>query len=237
MKFSLLNLFLALTAIAAIVGLYSARQANVEAARRYEKEIAELEADHEYVAAENKYLRQELGCLTITEPTKLHAVKVRTDQPKTWSYRVHLPEGRQYYFACQINLLPLGGAPPLVANPPGPNTIGSLGNNSVCIGRPPGKYIVTLSINLVDNKWKYRMNVRKSGDAGDGSVSGSVIEDVDGKWPMLKGAIASQGVFNQTEISLDKSPLVLLNFRVMNGGVISSRRSKQGCMLWVGTSD
>ena len=39
------------------------------------------------------------------------------------------------------------------------------------------------------------MNVRKSGDAGDGSVSGSVIEDVDGKWPMLKGAIASQGVF------------------------------------------
>ena len=94
MKFSLLNLFMALTAIAAIVGLYSARQANVEAARRYEKEIAELKADHEYVAAENKYLRQELGCLTITEPTKLHAVKVRTDQPKTWSYRVHLPEGR-----------------------------------------------------------------------------------------------------------------------------------------------
>ena len=42
MKFSLLNLFMALTAIAAIVGLYSARQANVEAARRYEKEIAEL---------------------------------------------------------------------------------------------------------------------------------------------------------------------------------------------------
>ena len=101
MKFSLLNLFVALTAIAAIVGLYSARQANVEAARRYEKEIAELKADHEYVAAENKYLRQELGCLTITEPTKLHAVKVRTDQPKTWSYRVHLPEGRQYYFACR----------------------------------------------------------------------------------------------------------------------------------------
>ena len=92
---------MALTAIAAIVGLYSARQANVEAARRYEKEIAELKADHEYVAAENKYLRQELGCLTITEPTKLHAVKVRTDQPKTWSYRVHLPEGRQYYFACR----------------------------------------------------------------------------------------------------------------------------------------
>lgn len=165
MKFSILNLLLVLTAIAVAIGLYCSRKASIEASARYEAVIAGLAADQSKLEIENKQLRQEVGALTITEPKKIHAIRLKSIQPRTWSYRVHLPKGRQYYFACQINSLPLTSVPPSVENPPGPSTIGSITENSTGIGRPAGEYIVTLSVNVADGKWKYRLDVRKAGNA------------------------------------------------------------------------
>ena len=226
MKFSVLNLLMILTAIAFAIGLYSSNRAR-----------AKLEAERETLLAENKALRTELGCLTINDPEKLHAINVRTEEARKWSYRVLLPEGRNYYFACQINALPLASAPPPVAKPPSPTTIRTLRTNSVAIGRSHGEYIVTLSIDLESGDWKYRMSVRKAGEAGDGVTGGSSINDVDGKWPEVRESVATGGVYNQREISLENSPLVLLDHRAMNDGVTVSNNSNQGCMLWVGAAN
>ena len=58
-----------------------------------------------------------------------------------------------------------------------------------------------------------------------------------GKWPAVEDAIGASGVVNQTEISPDESPLVLLDLRAMNGNITSSSDSSEGAMLWVGPSD
>ena len=78
------------------------------------------------------------------------------------------------------------------------------------------------------------MNVRKTGDAGDGATGGSIIKDSDGMWPNVEQWNSTEGVSNQVELELDKSPLVLLNHRAMNGNVKNSMDSDQGAMLWVG---
>lgn len=238
-----------LTVIAAVFGIYSSRRANIEMARQYDTVIAELKADRDAIARENRKLNEELSCLTIIHPDKLHAVKVKTYEARTWSYRVYLPKGRQYYFACQVNSLPLANALPAVTNPPDPKSIGLIDKNSTAIGRPHGEYIVTLSVGLIENQWKYSMDVRKPDVASTGAVgtsvvkgpssstSTSVIDDVDGKWPLVQEEIVSGGVSDPREISLEKLPLVLLNFRAMNEGVTNSADSSQGCMLWVGTSN
>ena len=237
MKFSLLNLLLALTAIAVVVGLYSAQRENMESARRHASVVAELKADKNLLAKENKSLRQELGCLTITQPEKIHAIKLRTDQPKTWSYRVYLPKGKNYYFGSQINSLPLSNKPPLVNNPLSPNVVGSITNRGRGIGVHSGEYIATLTVRKIEDEWGYQMSVRKAGDADGGSSTGLGIETGNGIWPTTDNAIGTMGVFNQTEISVENSPLVLLNFRAMHGNVTNSLDSNQGAMLWVGTSN
>jgi len=234
MKFSILNLLMALTAFAAILGLYSSRQANLKTTRRYELLVAELNAKHAELESQNRVLRQELGFLTITDPKQIHAVRLRTTARKAWRYRVYLPDGANYYFACQINSLPLEPNAPTVLNPPGPSTIGTIATNSVGIGRSPGEYVVTLSIHQDKAQWEYKLNVRKAGDAGDGSTGGSVIVDAEGKWPNNGNWNATGGVSNPVALPADKLPLALLNYRAMSGNMKSSMDSDQGVMLWVG---
>jgi hypothetical protein len=234
MKFSIFNLLMVLSAFAAILGLYSSRQANLKTIQRYKSLVADLNAKHAELEGQNRVLRQELGSLTITEPKQVHAVKLRTTARKTWSYRVYLPDGVNYYFACQINSLPLEPNPPTVLNPPGPSTIGTIVTNSVGIGRAPGEYVVTLSIHQNKAQWEYKLNVRKSGDAGDGATGGSIIVDADGKWPNTEHWNATGGVNNQVQLPADQLPFVLLDYRAMNENMKSSTDSDQGVMLWVG---
>jgi hypothetical protein len=234
MKISIFNLLMVLTAVAAILGLYSSRQANFKSTQRYELLVAELKVKLAELEDQNKALRQELGSLTITDPKQIHAVKLRTTARKTWSFRVYLPEGANYYFACQINSLPLEPNPPTVLNPPGTKTISSIVTNSVGIGVPPGEYVVTLSIQQANAQWEYKLNVRETGEAGDGDTGGSMIVDADGKWPNAEAWNATGGVSNQVELAADRLPLVLLDYRAMNGDIKSSSDSDQGAMLWVG---
>ena len=93
---------------------------------------------------------------------------------------------------------------------------------------------MTLSIHQADAEWNYRLNVRKAGDAGDGKSGGSIISDADGKWPNVENMRSISGVSNQSQLPVDQSPLLLLDFRAMNGNVKRSNDTDQGAMLWVG---
>ena len=53
------------------------------------KEVTELRA-------ENQRLRDEVGEITIADPTKLHAIQVESGDELVWKWRVWLPAGHRY---------------------------------------------------------------------------------------------------------------------------------------------
>ena len=236
MKFSILNLLLVLTAAASVVGLYASWRTNSEIVERYEANISKQEAEIAQLQAELKSLRQEAGSLTIDDPKKIHAVRLRTTSEKTWSYRVYLPRGDNYYFAAQINSLPSAGTLPDVESPPEVSTIKGLPGNSVAIGRASGEHVVTLSINRDGKNWRYRLTVRKSGDSGAGAVGGSAINCTEEEWPNKAAWQAEGGVSNQAEFSVEQKCL-LLDFRAPEKSNSSSGDAKQGAILWVGLAN
>lgn len=237
MKFSILNLLLVLTAAAAMLGLYRSRQALLETAQRYEFLVSELNAKHAELESQNRALRQELGCLTMIDPKKIHAVKLRTNAPGTWSYRVHLPEGANYYVACKINSLSLKQNLPAMTSRSPLGSFEFLGRNSEGTSVPAGEFVVTLKVfEDDDGEWKFRLNVRTSGDAGNGNTATRRINDLVGKWPNVDSfnGLATGGISNQRVFHEDAGPCVLLDLRALSDKVTSSADSDQGAMLWVG---
>ena len=135
MKFSIFNLLLVVFVTAAIVGVYALRQANVELKKDHQAEVAKYEETVAELNRDIASMRQELGHLTIKERERVYAVRLRNTTANTWSYRVYLPEGRDYYIGAKINSLPLQGKFPSVDNPPDASTISTLADQSIGIGR------------------------------------------------------------------------------------------------------
>lgn len=236
MKFSIFNLLLVVSVTAAIVGVYALRQANVELKKDHQAEVAKYEETVAELNRDIASMRQELGHLTIKERERVYAVRLRNTTANTWSYRVYLPEGRDYYIGAKINSLPLQGKFPSVDNPPGASTISTLADQSIGIGREPGNYLVTLSVKEERGQWHCRLNVRESGDPGDGSTGGFSISDTSGKWPATADWIAAGGVSFQRDFAADE-PLLLLDFRAMSGKDQNSASSEHGAIVWVGPSN
>lgn len=236
MKFSIFSLLLLVTAAASVLGLFASWRTNSGIVQQYESRVSKYELEIDELQAALKSLRQEAGFLTVEDPSKIHAVKQRTTLDNSWSYRVLLPEGRNYYLATQINSLPLDGEIPTVEHPPNSSTIKFLRTNSSAIGIGPGEYVVTLVVMLVEQDWVYRLKVRKAGDSEDGKTGGSVINMADGEWPNKPDWQASGGVSNQEEFAVDRDCL-LLDFRAMKNSMTTSSKSTQGALLWLGTID
>jgi len=51
-------------------------------------------------------LRQEQGRLTITDPNKIYAIRVMTDEPDTWKWRVYLPPNKKYSMHTRLHTVP-----------------------------------------------------------------------------------------------------------------------------------
>lgn len=236
LKFSVLNLLLIITAAATLLALRFSHLARIEMTQRHERVVSEMKSEYRALENEVAAMRQEIGMLTITDPAQIHAVKVHSSAALQWSYRVYLPEGSDYYFACQINSLPDDRDSLHRSNPPDLNTIATTHRNGIGMGQPAGEYIVTLSIEQKDGEWTYRLNVRNSGKADGGSTGGGRINDADNKWPSTSNWTAAGGVTDQVRLSKDRSFLALLDFRAMSETDTSSAGATQGVMLWVGTS-
>ncbi|WP_157593896.1 hypothetical protein [Rubripirellula obstinata] len=236
MKFSILNLLLVITAAAALLALRFSHLERVELTQRHERVISAMKGELRALENEVAAMRQEIGMLTITDPAQIHAVKVPSSAALQWSYRVYLPKGSDYYFACQINSLPDDRDSLHRSNPPSINTIARTHRNGIGMGQPPGEYIVTLSIEQKNSEWTYRLNVRESGKAEDGSTGSGRINDANNKWPSTSDWVAVGGVTDQVRLSKDRSFLALLDFRAMSETDTSSAGATQGAMLWVGTS-
>lgn len=56
------------------------------------------------VTAERDRLRQELGALSIDNPSQIAVIRVPGDEPLTWRYRVYVPAGMRYRFLFATHL-------------------------------------------------------------------------------------------------------------------------------------
>jgi hypothetical protein len=99
-QFSLLRLVALVTIVALAVGLFASARRN-----------ARLAARNQQLAAENKDYRNELGIFEVEDPTKIHAIRVPTEDDEPQRYRVYLPPGLRYTRCYKVNGIPEHGVP------------------------------------------------------------------------------------------------------------------------------
>lgn len=232
-RFSLLNLVFLLTATGFGFGLYRAKQRNIELQRSFAPLRAELDA----VQAENARMREENGYLTIDKPEDYHAIALDSLAERTWSYRVYLPPGREYWVQCKINDLPTGGDELAPGGPPGLNTIAST-RGGQAIGLPPGEYVVTFLLHRTeDGGWAYKLNAASSLQKASGGhkddTGGAPLTD-QSLWPYTESrGHGRAGVRRETTVQPVTRPLQLLELRVLTEQVTSTADATQGVIVWV----
>lgn len=99
-RFSLLNLAAVMTIAALAVGLFSSSRRNVMLATRNQE-----------LTAQNKQFRNELGIFEIEDPTKIHVIRVPSEDDEPRKYRVYLPAGFRYTGCYKTNGIPEQGVP------------------------------------------------------------------------------------------------------------------------------
>lgn len=70
-----------------------------------------LVRDHRALLAEAKLWRRNVGHLEITDPTKIHAVKVDALEVKTWKWRVYVPADADVQLNALVREIPEEGIP------------------------------------------------------------------------------------------------------------------------------
>lgn len=239
LQFTLLNLLLLLTTVAAVVGLAAAYRRIGETRARFERQLADVRGELAEVQAENKRLREDGGYLTIEDTNRAYAIRLRERQPRTWTYRVSLPPGRNYVVASQVNHLPTHGTLPSFSDSsglPSDKTISAGNNDSVGTGLTPGEYLITLAIvPEAGEQWKYSLEVRGSGDGNRAlKGAGAVIPSDGAKWPATEHGFGTGGVSAWQSEHDPEQTLILLDGRALTGKVGStSADSTEGAMLWI----
>jgi len=92
-RFSLLTLLLLTTIVAMVTALWQQHP-------RYAP-----------LRDEVRKLRNEVGSLTVDDPTKPHAIEVETGEPNHWRWRVYIPEQGNYRVHCYGDHIPKNGIP------------------------------------------------------------------------------------------------------------------------------
>ncbi len=188
-------------------------------------------------------MREEGGFLTISDKRKIHAIRLRNQQPlqegEVWSYRVYLPEGQKYVIACQVNDLPTGNNAPDYGSKPNESILGS-GKTSTSggTGLLPGQYVFTVALGLgKDGKWRHSCQVMGKTSGGQHRTdqwSQDISPDSKTNWPAKIISSSTSGVIERQSQHNPKQNLILLNHRAMDGKPGStSSASTEGIMLWI----
>ena len=189
-RFSLLSTLLLMT----IVGLA------IVTARLW-REIGPLRA-------EVRQLRDEVGVLSIDDPTKLCAIRVRTPEDYTWKYRIWIPEGRSYALKYSGESIPKTGIPK--AN--GYTTFSQSGAMWI-------EYRIKREVGT--KRWVASL------DTSFGSVGGASQE-----WVNWKQRTASDdGVYDGTKAFEPDKVIVLARWRVSQAAQIDDPSA--GFMIWL----
>lgn len=121
----------------------------------------------EPLRSELKKLREETGQLTIVDPSKIHAIRLPTEDDEPRRYRIYLPPGATYNFNYQANRIPKQG----VGEFPNPHQL------------QPGEYLVGVELTRRVDK-----------ETGEPISSVDVRLDVDATQDVNSGFGASIGI-------------------------------------------
>jgi hypothetical protein len=228
-QFSLLTLLL-MTALVALGAVVVAQQ----------QEVAEMRAEVQPMRDEVQRIGNEVAGLDVIDPEKLYLIAMPLNGPDEWSYRVHLPAGRRYVVAYQVNKLPLRGAPPELAPMPVGDEIGSLLSGGYCTFEP-GEHVVRLALERTnEGKWKVVFMTSQAGAAQPSSITEAELPlNLATDWPEVrKSALATGGVSGkQQERTLRNGAtdqVILLNHRSFERGAgQSSADAPDGAMMWL----
>ncbi len=99
-RFSILTALLLMTIVGMVFAVVHVRN-----------RAASLELELRTLAYENRQLRDEVGALSIDDPSKIYAIRVRTDDDRTWKWRVWVPEGTNVEVRYQWVDVPRVGIP------------------------------------------------------------------------------------------------------------------------------
>ena len=83
-RFSILTALLLMTIVGMVFAVVHVRN-----------RAASLELELRTLAYENRQLRDEVGALSIDDPSKIYAIRVRTDDDRTWKWRVSGSRGHE----------------------------------------------------------------------------------------------------------------------------------------------
>src|SRR4051794_22261247 len=166
--------------------------------------------------AELCQLRNEVGRLSIDDPTKIHAIEVRTNEPLFWKWRVWVPEGTRATVSAQWGRVPAIGLPTSVP----------------AHGLVPGEQWITMRAmrDAKDETWYARLETK--------TWSTHIPIDEQSywwNWP-IAGILISGVRFETAAEDKKGEPLVLTRYRTehSNGSVQlqSSNAPSAGFIIW-----
>jgi hypothetical protein len=134
-------------------------------------------------------LRNETGRLTIDDETKLHAIEVRTDEDRTWKWRVWVPEGQRVVAHSQWGNVPRNGVPAF--------------QNTVAL--EPGEQWITLSARRDQESGHWLGSLAtKQGNVGN------IIQPTEHWFDWKQSTATSDGVSHTTTVAPDDQDVIVL---------------------------
>jgi hypothetical protein len=162
--------------------------------------------------AEVRRLRDEVGALSVDDPTKPCAIRVRTKDEYTWKWRVWIPEGREYRLKYSGEQIPKNGIPQ--------------SHGSITLSDPGEIWIeYRISPNPQSEQWSDKLYTP---NAAVGSAMQKWV-----KW--TRRTTTNEGISYTTQVTEPGKIIVLNRERVSQTAADSSRIEdpSAGFMIWL----
>ncbi len=184
--------------------------------------------------AEVHQLRDEVGQLSIEEPTKVAAIRLLSLDESTWKYRIHVPQGQRLGLVLKVNEVPQNGLPaiwrPPSATHPGRWSSSMLPNGHyLFLGE--GEHVVTVGI--ATNEEGNRCVGLEWHEIATGFRTNLKSIDVDAlHWPRVDPGGFEEGVGRSTQVMDGEKEMVLVRHRVPVGSAPLGQLT-DGFLLWL----
>jgi hypothetical protein len=178
--------------------------------------IAQLWSEVGPLRAELVKLHNETGRLSVDDPTKIHAIEVRTSEPLMWKWRVWVPEGPTVLARYRWGSNPSSGTPPASAS----------------LQLKPGENWVTLRAHdKRPNSWSARLETATD-------YVGTSIREPDRWWQWPTSSSTDSGIgFTTAVVAEGDSTFVLKHYRVSpnrnRGQPLRPTDPTSGFIIWL----
>ena len=161
---------------------------------------------------EVRRLRDEVGYLSISDPTKLHAIQVDTSEELTWKWRLWIPEDQGYRLRSEGGEVPKSGYP----------------SSGVTISRlKSGETWIEYRIRRDPKSGELRGSMRTPGFAAGSDVHDWV------QWPRKRSTL--DGVTSTTHVFVPGQTVELIRLRVSKDAASAQdiEDPADGFMIWL----